>query len=336
MRGKVCVLPRVHGVGGMVSFLHKFSEGAAKQGVEVTQDPTDLSCQAMLVIGGTKDLLAIRRFKQNGRKVVQRLDGINWIHRLRPVSLKHTLRSEYGNWVISFIRKHLADEIIYQSGFSQDWWNKVYGEANKPSRVIYNGVNLEQYCPAAAPASPPYRLLVVEGSMGGGYDSGLENAVNLANALSQKGWKIELQVVGGVADNLREYWNGKALVPVLWTGQVRRDQIPEIDRGAHLLFSADIHPACPNAVLEALGCGLPVVAFDTGSLRELVGEDCGAVADYGADPWKLEKPNIGNLVEGAERVLKDWPLFSSAARTRAEELFGLDQMVNQYLEVLLG
>ena len=56
---------------------------------------------------------------------------------------------------------------------------------------------------------------------------------------------------------------------------------PRILRSADLLFSADVHPACPNSVIEALACGLPVIAFDTGAIREIVDDSSGAVVAYG-------------------------------------------------------
>jgi len=35
-------------------------------------------------------------------------------------------------------------------------------------------------------------------------------------------------------------------------------------------------------------------------------------------------------------VLKNWSAFSLAARKRAQAVFGLEQMVDHYLEALLG
>jgi glycosyltransferase involved in cell wall biosynthesis len=336
MTERICVIPRVHGVGGMVSFLHKFSAGALARGVQVTNDIRDTPYNALLVIGGTRELAALSQVRLRGVRVVQRLDGLNWIHRVRPISLKHSLRAEYGNFMLALIRRYLAGRIVYQSGFSHTWWDRRFGKLNKPFSVVYNGVDLDTYSPGDNRPSHVYRVLVVEGSLGGGYEAGLANAVRLAEGLAARGWPVEVQVVGAVSPSLQKTWVERSSVPLRWSGLVRSDQIPALDRSAHLLFSADVHPACPNSVIEALACGLPVVSFDTGSLSELVTPDVGFVSPYGSDSWKLEPPDIAGLVAGAESVLKDWPRFSLAARERAENLFGLELMVAQYLEALLG
>ena len=320
----------------MVSFLHKFSAGAQARGVQVTSDLTDTPYNAVLVIGGARQLALLYRAKQRGARVVQRLDGINWIHTIRPISLKHSFRAEYGNLLLAFIRHFMADHIVYQSTFSQRWWNKRFGALKTPASVTYNGVDLNVYSPGGERQSDVYRLLVVEGSLGGGYENGLENAVRLAEGLAARGWPMEVQVVGEVAPALKAEWTARSRAPLRWAGLVKREEIPALMRAAHLLFSADIHPACPNSVIEALACGLPVVSFDTGSLTELVTPDCGFIAPYGSDSWKLQPPDVSGLVTGADLVLKDWPKFSVAARQRAEAAFGLEHMVDAYLDVLLG
>ncbi len=121
-----------------------------------------------------------------------------------------------------------------------------------------------------------------------------------------------------------------------WTGLVPADRIPEIDRSAHLLYSADVNPACPNSVIEALACGLPVVAFDTGALPELVTAACGRIIPYGGDPWRLERPDIDALADAAGQILNDLERYHRAARARAEAVFDLDVMVKAYLDILLG
>lgn len=335
MPQRICVIPKVRGVGGMVSFLHKFSAGAQARGVGITNDLRDTPYEAILVIGGTRQLPALYRAKKRGVRVVQRLDGINWIQRIRAVSLKHSLRAEYGNFALALIRRFFADRIIYQSEFSQHWWDAWYGHPNKPFSVIYNGVDLNTYSPGGQRPTGIYRLLVVEGSMGGGYEAGLENALRLAQGLAAHGWPMEVMVAGDVAEDLKGQAQ-RSTVPVHWAGLVKREDIPALDRSAHLLFSADVHPACPNSVIEALACGLPVVSFDTGSLSELVTPGTGFIAPYGSDSWKLEAPQVSGLVDGAGQVLEDWQKASLAARQRAEAAFGLDRMLDKYLDVLLG
>jgi glycosyltransferase involved in cell wall biosynthesis len=125
-------------------------------------------------------------------------------------------------------------------------------------------------------------------------------------------------------------------VPVEFTGIVPRERIPELDRSAHLLFSAEINAPCPNSVIEALACGLPVAAFQTGALPELVTGEAGRLVPYGGDPWKLDPPNLGALASAAAEILAGPERFRRAARLRAEEAFGLDRMLERYLDVLLG
>jgi len=103
-----------------------------------------------------------------------------------------------------------------------------------------------------------------------------------------------------------------------------------------LLYSADVNAACPNSVIEALACGLPVAAFDTGALTELVVGDAGRIVAYGGDPWQLDPPDVPALVEAALEILGNQERFRAAARARAEAAFGLDQMVDGYLQILLG
>lgn len=333
---RICIFPRVEGFGGVTSFRLKFEKGLRARGINVTSD-LDASSDAVLVLAGTKHLPRLRKAHSQGRRIVQRLDGINWVHRARWAGARYTFRAIYANWNLSFIRNRLADNVIYQSQFIKRWWEDWYGAARVPSSVILNGVDLDHYSPFGAHERPAdfYRLLVVEGSLAGGLDAGLFYSVELAKQLSKK-HRIELVIVGKVDARAKSTLAEQKDFKLRFIDSVPREEIPFLERSSHLLFSAEVNPPCPNSVIEAMACGLPVIGFDTGSLSELVQGDAGRLAPHGANPWRLETPDIPSLAEAAEEVLRDNDRFRTSARARAEAVFGLDAMTEEYMKVLLS
>lgn len=367
---RICLVPRMNGVGGMVSFQHKLAAGLESRGIQVGFDLEDGPYAAALIIGGTRQLAKLAAARRKGLRLVQRLDGMNWLHRVRGrsadgrpshrVSVRYFLRAEYGNWLLALIRKRLAGHIVYQSDFSKNWWDRVYGLAKSGSTVIYNGVDLSSYHPGGGqseqggqgPPQDSWRVLLVEGSLMGGYEMGIETAVQLGTKLGQLLKlpenisylrPVEIRIVGKVAPEVQLNWEvalenkaGVEIVPKIeWMGLVRREEIPALDRSAHLLYSSDLNAACPNSVIEALACGLPVAAFDTGALPELVQAGSGQIVPYGGNPWRLEPADVPKLAESALDILQNQAVYRQAARRRAESAFGLDAMVENYLKVLL-
>lgn len=338
MKQQICLVPKLQGLGGMVSFQAKFINGLTARKIPYTFDLTDPGNTAVLVIGGTRHLWKLWLAKRRGARIVQRLNGMNWLHKVEKTPLRAALRAEINNQVLAFIRRSMAGEIIYQSKFSQDWWDRVFGKQSIPTRVAYNGVDLDIYSPAG-PERPPedhFRILLVEGHLSGAYARGLETAVKLAQELKESdAIPIELMVVGDVPDAMKA--RAHEMAPglwITWKGIVPRASIPTIDRSAHVLYSADLNAACPNSVIEALACGLPVVAYDTGALSELVQDGAGEVVPYGADYWQLEDPVIPPLASACADILHNNPSYRQRARSRAENAFGLEPMVDAYLQAL--
>jgi glycosyltransferase involved in cell wall biosynthesis len=332
---RICIVPRVEGRGGVTSFRLKFEDGLRARGVEITYDLSQ-HVDAILVLAGTRHLFPLWKARQRGTRIVQRLDGINWVHRVRWAGLRYTVRAIYGNANLSFIRRRLTDHVIYQSQFIKRWWEDWYRPARVPSSVIINGVDLNRYTPHGLHERPNnhYRLLVVEGSLAGAQDTGLFHAANLAELMAKQ-FKIELTVVGRVDGRSKSRLANQTLFRTKFMGTLPADHIPWLMRSSHLLFSAEVNPPCPNSVIEALACGLPVVGFDTGSLSELVQGDAGRLTPYGANEWKLEKADIPALAAAATEVLHEQHRFRKFARERAEAEFGIDKMVDEYLHVLL-
>jgi glycosyltransferase involved in cell wall biosynthesis len=334
---RICIIPRATNTGGVTSFQDKLTVGLATRGIQVCCDLGETPYDAVLLTSGVRDLLGLLCARRRGVRIVQRLDGINWLHRRLPTGARHFLRAEYGNRLLALLRSHFVTHIVYQSEFVRGWWHAWFGPECASSVVIHNGVDLSVFTPAGPHERPSdrFRLLLVEGSLQGGYETGLGTALELAERLAGK-FPLELMVAGRLSPDLQSVTQMKSRVPIRWAGLVPGGQIPALDRSAHLFYSADLNAACPNSVIEALACGLPVAAFATGALPELVTGDSGRVVPYGGDPWKLEKPDLPTLADAAAEILDDQPRFRAAARQRAEEAFGLDGMVDKYLQVLLG
>jgi glycosyltransferase involved in cell wall biosynthesis len=330
---KICITPRVEGTGGMASFRLKFEQGLRSRGIDVTHDLADNS-DAVLVIAGTRNLAGLWQVRRRGIRIVQRLDGVNWVQRVKWSGIKYTVRAEYGNFMLALIRKYFADRVVYQSQFIRKWWEDWYGVAQAPATVIINGVDLQTYTPEGEHNRPSNvnRMLLLEGSLARGLNSGLFHAVSVAEILLVK-YPMEVAVAGTVDEATQRKLQSK--VSVKFLGTVPRAEIPKLARSSHLMYCAEVNPPCPNSVIEALACGLPVIGFDSGSLKELVTDDAGCIVPYGANPWKLETPDIPALALSTEKILTKQDQFRASARQRAELEFGLDKMVESYLKVLL-
>ena len=181
----ICLVPKLGGVGGMVSFQSRLVSGLEKRGVRTSFNLDDPTCVALLVIGGTRQLRALWRAQKRGIRIVQRLDGLNWLHRRQKTSLRYYLRAETNNLLLAFIRRYLANRIIYQSEFSRRWWQQSYGDLTTPCQVVYNGVDLDSYSPVGPHQRPAdhFRILLVEGHLGKTNAQGLTSVLGMLQLL---------------------------------------------------------------------------------------------------------------------------------------------------------
>jgi hypothetical protein len=326
---RVCLTPRVGG-GGPASFQVRLQAEFERLGVGTTFDPQERPLDAVLVFAGTKDLPALARCRRDRVRVVQRLDGINWLYRVSPRSLPHTLRSVLWNWQLRVIRSRLTDGIIYQSGFARDLWERKFGRSAAEARVVYNGVALAEY--------PPERnghdgmLLAAEANLD--FHLPAREILRAAQRLLIQTRVLErMSILTRLTPAWEREWAGYDPRPET-PGLRPRAEVQARQKTAALFLTLDLNPSCPNAVIESLAAGLPVIGFDTGSVGELVG-DGGETVKYDGDPWKLEVPgNLNALGDAGKKVLDHWQEYSRRARGRAERMFNIRRIAQAYLEAL--
>ncbi|MEW6651193.1 MAG: glycosyltransferase family 4 protein [Chloroflexota bacterium] len=338
--GSICVVPQINALAGPAAFSARLKTGLLQAGYTVHHDPARADTLAVLIIAGTRNIQPLWNARRRGARIVQRLNGINWIHRQRNTGLRHYLRAELGNLLLWYTRQWLAEHVVYQSHFVQQWWQRTYGKPSASSEVIWNGVDLCVFTPQGKERPPDdrVRVQVVEGHFKGGFEIGMEIAAGFAAALQRACRQPVELAVAGEANRLeqeaisRKHGN----ITIEWSGVVPPERIPALNRQAHLFLSTDLHAACPNAVIEALACGVPVVAFDTGALGELVSREAGRIAPYGGDAWKAELPHYDGLAQAALEILANQAQFRAGARAHAECNFSQERMCAGYLKALTG
>jgi glycosyltransferase involved in cell wall biosynthesis len=145
--------------------------------------------------------------------------------------------------------------------------------------------------------------------------------------------RCELRIAGGVerggesyARELRRRARG---LPVKWCGELP-------DTAAFLagldLFAMISEPAgCPNASLEALAAGLPVIATDVGGAGEQVRDGITGRLTPRGDAGAFAEALV-ELAHDAEKRAR----FGAAAQAHVREDFSLDRMIDCYRSLIFG
>lgn len=331
---RICVPGTTEGSGGPVTFRIQLKKALRARGIEVTPNLSGEISQAILLTGGTRHLLELWQCKRAGTRVIQRLDGLNWRHMIEG-NVRYKIRSSLRNRLMILIRDHLADHVIYQSDFARRWWHSWYGPAPCPESVIHNGVDLSCFQPSPLAT---YRLqgramICIEGNLEAD-EATISILIETHRRLYKKSVISSTFLCGNVSRTLKDRLKDVEGLKIL--GSITREEIRDRLMTAGIFLSLDLHPACPNSVIEALAAGVPVVGYRTGSMEELVLPNGGLLAEYKGDPWKLEVPhNLAALANLAMRILEGRENYSKGARAIAEERFDLNTMVDAYLRVLI-
>jgi UDP-glucose:tetrahydrobiopterin glucosyltransferase len=175
---------------------------------------------------------------------------------------------------------------------------------------LKNGFDLSQYEFCAAPDD----YLAWVGRIAA--EKGLQDAVA---AVEQAG--VKLKIFGVVQD--AEYWQtiqtNYPTAPIEYCGFVATEQLQTALRQARgLLMTPHWVEAFGNVAIEALACGVPVVAYGRGGPAEIV--------RHGETGWLVEPDDVSGLVRGIRAIAQ---IDRAACRAQAEVEYSLAAMADR-------
>jgi len=235
---------------------------------------------------------------------------------------------------------HCADKVVLLSEHNQQFWQQQYQLAASKIAVIPNGIPLskfrvlsedEKFALRCRYNLHPSRFTV--GLIAFFKDSkNLPGFVQVARKVIDRGIDAQFVLVGDGPErplveeairvnNLQARFHlpGITDAPELWYGMF------------DLALMTSITEAFPLTLIEAMACGLPVVATRVGGVADIVVE---GETGYLAEPHDLE--TLAERVATIAQDLSLWRQMSIAGRERAFRNFNIQSMIDNYARLFLS
>ncbi|WP_137938922.1 TIGR03088 family PEP-CTERM/XrtA system glycosyltransferase [Chitinivorax sp. B] len=269
--------------------------------------------------------------------------------------IKHRIHSEHGrdaddidghNIKYQRLRRLFRPLVQHQIALSKDLQRYLVERIFVPPSglsQIYNGVDDQRFSPAQAGRADvtgsPFNGrddLIVIGTVG--RLQPVKDQVNLAEAFGrliarnpQYRSFVRLAIVGdgSLKDKVVGKLDAAQVLDLAWLPGARHD-VPELMRAFDIFVLPSLAEGISNTILEAMACGLPVVATDVGGNGELILHDQTGLLVPKADP--------AALADTLDRYVTDAVLrraHGMAGRQRIEQEFSLTKMVERYSDIYL-
>ena len=184
----------------------------------------------------------------------------------------------------------------------------------KNSWIIYNGIDISKFKFNPKPKEHFIWIARISPIKGTG------EAIEIA-----KKAKVKLLLAGQIQPHHRKYFETK-IKPELnsqiqYVGELSQKELSDFYGSAKAcLYPIDWEEPFGLIMAESMACGTPVIAFDRGSVKEVI--------ENGKTGFVVK-----NIKEAIEAIKKIGQIERSACRKRVEDLFSYQQMVSGYEKV---
>lgn len=276
--------------------------------------------------------MALHLLKKTGTPIIHNQNGVFY-----PAWYEGDWRAQNKRMARSY---HMADRVFYQSEFCKRAADKFLGERDGAGEILYNAVDTQHFSSVKNKSSSVDRpfLFLLTGIIGDHLFYRLESSLRGLAVARRKGLNAQLIIAGGIEDEAlraaHELMSDLALTDaVMFTGRYSQEQAPEVYHAADAYITTKHNDPCPNAVLEALACGLPVLYSNTGGIPELVGDSAGIALECNESWDRPYTPSAENIGEGMLSIAEGHKKMSEEARSRAVQRFDIKGWIARHQQV---
>lgn len=235
-----------------------------------------------------------------------------------------------------------ANHIFYQSEFCKRNAEKYLGTTNGQSEILYNGVDTDFFTPGTQEnqKKESFKLLMT-GHMRQSSMGVLKRTIEAISIANKRGICVALQVAGFIPDDIKtviysfiDDMNVRSFIDL--TGPYTRLEAPTLLGSADGFVSLKYNDPCPNSILEALSCGLPVLYSKSGGTPELVGEKSGIGLNVPESYEDFFYPEPSDIADGILNLFERKEIFSVEARNRAVQMFSLTNWLHRHEKIFMN
>jgi len=229
----------------------------------------------------------------------------------------------FGNGFLEKLKN--ADKIITICTQSE---KEALQEGFLPSTVmqIKNGVDVHYFTPLLSDSTKQTRILFI-GRLD--YMKGVHNLIEAFNGLIKEGMNAYLTIVGDGPD--REKLENLASVSGLndhlsFCGEIKG--VVSLLQESTMFVLPSLSEGLSNVVLEAMACGLPVVATNAGGTTDIIKDGINGIL--------VEPDNVGQLCNAMKKIIVNKSMaeqLGNEARKTVEIHFSMEQVVTKYLKL---
>jgi glycosyltransferase involved in cell wall biosynthesis len=227
-----------------------------------------------------------------------------------------------------------ASHVLYQSEFCRRAAERFLGARAGDSEILYNAVDTAAFVPAPPGSARPFTFLIT-GKIGAAVAYRLTSSVAGLAAARKGGLDVRLRIAGPVAGEAQRA--ALALADRLgiadalaFTGPYGEADARAVYQAADAYLTTKHNDPCPNAVIEALACGLPVLYSESGGVPELVGTEAGVALAVEATFAETPVPDASAIAAGMAEIMAGRDRMAAAARARAVARFDLGAWLNRH------